>query len=84
VSQVAEVTGGEVNKVDPLKLAENFSNVLEKPIIATQVQGKRALSFFALLICVVCMQLHSGMYFRNVEQVSSIITQEVSTMIFCC
>ena len=39
LGQVAEVTGGNVNKVNPLQLTENFQSVLEKPIIATNVQG---------------------------------------------
>lgn len=36
---VADVTGGEVERVDPLKLAENFQALLSNPIIACDVKG---------------------------------------------
>ena len=43
LGQVADVTGGDVTKVNPLKLTENFQSILEKPVIATGVSGGCAL-----------------------------------------
>ena len=38
LGQVADVTGGQVNIVDPFKLTEEFGNILTDPIIATNVK----------------------------------------------
>jgi hypothetical protein len=35
LSKIAEMTGGNVERVNPTKLTENFANILEKPLIAT-------------------------------------------------
>ncbi|XP_033629430.1 circularly permutated Ras protein 1-like [Asterias rubens] len=53
LGSVADKTGGQVNVVDPLKLNEEFSNILDHPILATNVCAK--------------LVLHKGMYFRNDE-----------------
>ncbi|KAI8791606.1 circularly permutated Ras protein 1-like [Biomphalaria glabrata] len=37
---LADKTGGQVNIVDPLKLTEEFGNILADPIIATRVKAK--------------------------------------------
>jgi len=66
LGQVADVTGGNVSKVNPLNLTENFQAMLEKPIIATNVR--------------VSLQLHKGMYFRNEEQVASTVTKELGSV----
>lgn len=37
---VADLTGGDVERVDPLKLTENFDTLLKKSVIATHVEGR--------------------------------------------
>ncbi len=37
LSAVAELTGGDVERVNPLQLADNFSTALAKPVLATRV-----------------------------------------------
>jgi len=39
LGKLADKTGGQVNIVDPLKLQEEFSNILKDPIIATKVKA---------------------------------------------
>lgn len=53
VSKISELTGGEVQRVDPKNLIDNFSNILALPTIATNVQLK--------------VKLHKGLEFRNEE-----------------
>jgi hypothetical protein len=48
---VSDVTGGTVQRVDPLQLASNFHGILEKSAIATNVQAT--------------MLIHSGFRFRS-------------------
>lgn len=40
LSQLAELTGGEVQRVDPISLTKNFANINQLPIIATNVVAK--------------------------------------------
>ena len=40
LSRIAELTGGEVERVDPISLTKNFANILSKPIIASNVIAK--------------------------------------------
>lgn len=35
VGKVADITGGEVEIVDPTQIASNFASILQKPVIAT-------------------------------------------------
>lgn len=56
VSKISELTGGEVQRVDPKNLIDNFSNILSLPTIATNVQLK--------------VKLHKGLEFRNEEAVN--------------
>lgn len=51
LSKIAELTGGDVQRVDPKNLIDNFSNILSLPTIATNVQLK--------------VKLHKGLEFRN-------------------
>lgn len=51
LSKICELTGGNVDRVDPVNLTKNFTNVLSKPVIATQVVTK--------------VKLHKGLRFRN-------------------
>lgn len=53
LSKIAEVTGGNVERVNPTTLTENFANILEQPVIASKVECK--------------IRLHKGMQFRNEE-----------------
>ena len=51
ISKVSELTGGDVQRVAPRDLIENFSNILSLPVLATNVQIK--------------VKLHKGLEFRN-------------------
>lgn len=51
LSKIAEVTGGNVERVSPIQLTQNFSNILSIPVIASKVQVK--------------VKLHKGLEFRN-------------------
>jgi hypothetical protein len=51
LSKLAEHTGGNVERVDPVTLTENFAGILAKPIIASNVVAK--------------VKLHKGLQFRN-------------------
>ena len=51
LSKISDLTGGEVQRVDPKNLIDNFSNILNLPVLATNVQLK--------------VKLHKGLQFRN-------------------
>lgn len=51
LSKLCELTGGFVDRVSPVTLTQNFTNILAKPVIATSV--------------VVKVKLHKGLTFRN-------------------
>lgn len=51
LSKISELTGGSVERVNPMGLTQNFSNILQLPVIATQVIAK--------------IKLHKGLEFRN-------------------
>lgn len=51
LSKLAELTGGNVERVDPVQLTQNFANILSEPIIASNVVTK--------------VKLHKGLQFRN-------------------
>ena len=51
LSKLAELTGGNVERVDPVSLTKNFANILSAPIIASNVVTK--------------VKLHKGLQFRN-------------------
>jgi len=38
LGKVADVTGGDVDIVDPLQISQNFANVINNPVIATNVR----------------------------------------------
>lgn len=40
LSKLAEMTGGNVERVDPVQLTTNFANILSQPIIASNVVTK--------------------------------------------
>lgn len=51
LSKLAANTGGDIIRVDPLHLSNEFANILSTPIIATQVTAK--------------IKIHKGLMFRN-------------------
>lgn len=51
LSKLAELTGGNVERVDPVSLTTNFANILSEPVIASNVVAK--------------IKLHKGLQFRN-------------------
>ncbi|XP_078000409.1 circularly permutated Ras protein 1-like [Glandiceps talaboti] len=57
LGNVSDKTGGQVSIVDPLKLKDEFGEILNDPVIATNVTAK--------------LQLHRGLYFRNEEAVQN-------------
>ncbi|OMJ70059.1 hypothetical protein SteCoe_32061 [Stentor coeruleus] len=50
LSKVCEITGGEVTRVNMMNIANEFANILETPVIATQVS--------------VVVKIHKGFCFR--------------------
>ena len=40
LSKLAEITGGQVERVNPLNLTKDFANILSLPVIATKVEAK--------------------------------------------
>lgn len=51
LARMAEMTGGNVERVNPMTLTQNFANMLAKPVIATSVVTK--------------VKLHKGLTFRH-------------------
>lgn len=51
LSKLADLTGGQVERVDPTTLTQNFAQMLTVPVIATNVEAK--------------VKLHQGLQFRN-------------------
>lgn len=51
LSKLAELTGGQVNRVNPTTLKDDFANMLSVPVIATNVTTR--------------VKLHKGLQFRN-------------------
>jgi len=51
LSKISDLTGGQVERVSPTKLTQNFANILSLPVIATNVVTK--------------VKLHKGLEFRN-------------------
>lgn len=65
LSKLAELTGGEVTRVDPVELTKNFANILSLPIIASNVVAK--------------VKLHKGLQFRNEDPQS--LSEDMSLMV---
>ena len=57
LSKLAEMTGGDVDRINPVDLTKNFANFLTQPIIASNVVTR--------------VKLHKGLQFRN-EAVQSL------------
>ena len=71
LSKLAEMTNGEVERVNPIDLTNNFSNILSQPIIASNVVAK--------------VKLHKGMTFRNeaperISEDQSLMTREIGNV----
>ena len=54
LSKVCEITGGEVTRVNMLNIASEFANILETPVIATQVSA--------------VIKIHKGLCFRYQDE----------------
>lgn len=65
VGTVADITGGRVDRVDPLSLTKNFSAMLEKPTLATSVA--------------VTMFLHKRLFFRGEDAETSVLAREIGS-----
>lgn len=71
LSKLAEMTGGEVERVNPVELTNNFANILSQPIIASNVVSK--------------VKLHKGLMFRNedpehLSEDMSLMTREIGNV----
>lgn len=66
LGQLAEATGGSVDRVDPLELTTNFSAILAKPPIATHVK--------------VTFLLHRALHVRNEEEESNLYTRDMGSV----
>ena len=51
LTKLADLTGGNIDRVDPVSLTKTFANSLAAPVIATNVLAK--------------VKLHKGLMFRN-------------------
>lgn len=51
LSKFIELTGGNIERVNPITLTKDFANILSLPVIATKVEAK--------------VKLHKGLMFRN-------------------
>jgi len=51
IQMLSDLTGGEVSRVDPVTLTQNFASMMAMPVIASNVQIK--------------IMLHKGLCFRN-------------------
>lgn len=65
LSTLADLTGGEVQRVDPVELTKNFANILSMPIIASKVVAK--------------IKLHKGLQFRNEDPAS--LSEDMTLMV---
>lgn len=65
LATLAELTGGTVERVDPIQLTQNFANILQLPVIATNVVCK--------------VKLHKGLEFRNEDPVN--LSEDKSLMV---
>jgi len=75
LSKLADMTGGEVERVDPVSLTKNFSNILSNPIIASNVIAK--------------VKLHKGLQFRNEDDANlsadkSLLVKDVGNVTSSC
>ena len=75
LSKLADMTGGEVERVDPVSLTKNFSNILSNPIIASNVIAK--------------VKLHKGLQFRNeddanLSQDKSLLVRDIGNVTSTC
>jgi hypothetical protein len=61
LGRVADLTGGDVQRINALQLTSNFNNILEKPIIATNVQA--------------VMLIHSGLRFCKEIDSDEVVTE---------
>lgn len=75
LTKLAELTGGDVERVDPDSLTKNFANILADPIIASNVVTK--------------VKLHKGLQFRNeidqnLSEDRSLLVKDVGNVTSAC
>mmetsp|Transcript_18563 Transcript_18563/g.55040 ORF Transcript_18563/g.55040 Transcript_18563/m.55040 type:complete len:772 (+) Transcript_18563:121-2436(+) len=63
---LSDRTGGDLEIVDPLKLADNFSSMLAEAVVASKVE--------------VTMKLHKGLQFRNEAAACSSLTRQLGNV----
>jgi hypothetical protein len=66
LGRVAEITGGQVERVDPATIARDVKDMLQKPIISTQVSAT--------------FMVHRGLKFRNEDADTSFLRREVGNV----
>ena len=71
LSKLAEMTGGDVDRINPVELTKNFANFLAQPVIASNV--------------VATVKLHKGLQFRNeavqaLSEDKSLLVREVGNV----
>ncbi|XP_064628238.1 circularly permutated Ras protein 1-like [Lineus longissimus] len=66
LGKIADITEGQVNIVDPLKLTEEFGNIIANPVIATNVKAT--------------LVLHKGLYVRYEETNESCVSKEIGNV----
>lgn len=72
---LAELTGGNVDRVDPVQLTNNFANMLSQPIIASNVITK--------------VKLHKGLQFRyendeNLSEDKTLLVRDIGNVTETC
>ena len=65
LTKLAELTGGNIDRVDPVSLTKTFANSLAAPIIATNVVTK--------------VKLHKGLMFRN--ELDQVLSEDKTMMV---
>ena len=71
LSKLAEMTGGDVDRINPVELTKNFANFLAQPVIASNVVAR--------------VKLHKGLQFRNeavqaLSEDKSLLVREVGNV----
>jgi len=66
LGKVAEITGGQVERVDPITITKDVKEMLNKPTIATQVSAS--------------FMIHRGLKFRNEDTSTSVLRRELGNV----
>ena len=66
LGRITEITGGSVERVNPIGIDQNFASMLQKPIIATNVEAT--------------FMIHHGLKFRNEDTETNKVVREVGNV----